>query len=37
MAASIAKALQFIKCIIFIELIQVETGIRALLLFSGIY
>jgi hypothetical protein len=36
MAASAAKVSQFIKCIIFMELIDFETRVRALLLFSGI-
>jgi hypothetical protein len=37
MAASAAKVSQFIKCITFMELIEFETRIRALLFFSGIY
>jgi hypothetical protein len=37
MPGSVAKVSQFIKCIIFMELINIETRVRALLFFSGIY
>jgi hypothetical protein len=36
MTASAAKVSQFIKCIIFMELIEFEARVRAILLFSGI-